>query len=161
MKHVLALVCLFVLACSSGPLSVAVDRAWSPADSSEIRRAAADLNAITFESSKILFDGDDWFVARRAPENGWNGVTYRNSQRIEIHPEASSRGSSIYRVAKHEFGHALGMNHTCFWDMAIGATTGNRPCDPSHSIGVMDPVGNTDTLTAFDLAECRRVEACP
>lgn len=127
---------LFLVACAP-PLKFAVDPAFPSPDHDQITAAAAEWNRRT-TGHPIAFDGTSWRVVRAAPVSGYNGWCDHSRRLIEIHPNPP--GATIYAVALHEFGHALGLNHT------------------EH--GVMDPKHVTVEFSNEDMAECRRVGAC-
>jgi hypothetical protein len=113
------------------------------------------------------------------PETGWRGweVAFVD----QVHCEASNgtcsgytdehkqvlqvwTGLSVeetYPVVLHELGHVLGLKHTCvnpYLPRHMAAP--DAPTCPPGSIGVMDGAHVTPLLTDFDIAECRRVNAC-
>ncbi len=145
-----------LIACAPA-LAFAVDPAFPPSERGEIAQAAATWNTVTVQDKQIVVDGGEWTIQRAAPDGGWNGITYAALRLIYIHPKHP--GATAYAVALHEFGHALGLQHLCASD-AVGDVASNVPCDPSVSLGVMDPTHVEDELSTADMAECRRVEAC-
>ena len=128
---------LALLVACTPPVAYRMDVAFSTSEQAEIRRAAAEWNAITTEDSQIT-EGDEWRVLKKVPQFNRNGECSRSKRTIWIHPEHP--GATVYEVAVHEFGHALGLGHT---------TTGL----------MMGDVLSTE-WTPEVLAECRKVGAC-
>jgi hypothetical protein len=128
------LVLAALLSCT--PLQFAVDPAFVPDEQAEVRKAAADWNARTVHP--ITFDGTAWRVLKQDPGTGYNGITYSSKHLILI--SAEHPGATVYSVALHEFGHALGLQHT--------------------TTGVMQAAVVSTEFTPEVLAECKRVSAC-
>lgn len=149
--------CLALVACAPA-LAFAVDPAFPASEQEEIRLAAETWNAVTVPEKRISVEGGQWTVQAIAPEGGWNGITYRSRRVIQIHPQHPR--ATVYAVAMHEFGHALGLAHLCTSN-AVGPESSDRVCDVTASVGVMDPLTVREDLTALDMAECRRVGSCP
>jgi hypothetical protein len=130
-----------VLVAACRPLAFAVDPTFVPSEHDEIARAADDWNARTVSSKRITFDGSSWRILKRAPDSGYNGYTDGRAHIIQISPESGRDGAGFYAVSLHEFGHALGLNHT--------------------TTGVMMPFTVSVEFTPEVMAECRRAGACP
>ena len=138
-------------------LDVRLDENWPADDANQIRRAAEDWNAITNASHKISFDGSSWYVARQDPGSGWAGLTEHKKRLISIKPDL---GQFTYRVAKHEFGHMLGLRHLCGGKNTQGeVVTGAGDCTDA-ALGVMDPIHGQVEFTPADMAECAAAGAC-
>ncbi len=160
MKHALAVALL--LACSRFPLDFAVDRTFPSDDVDALHVAASKWNAVTVFEAKISFDGEEWWIANKPPKGGFNGITYSGEHVIEIAPRPRADGTPTLPIALHEFGHALGLPHSCTSSTAKGAAvTDAPPCVAGEPRGVMDP-GNVSLvdLQPIDLELCRREGAC-
>lgn len=135
----LALASLLALSVAcGGPLGMRVDPSWPASAQDEIARAAADWNARVKPDRRIVLGHDGWRILRDTPPGGYNGFALPSERTIWIAPEP--RGASVYAVALHEMGHALGLRHT--------------------PTGVMMPFTVSTDFTPEVLAECRHAEAC-
>lgn len=134
-----------------------VDPAFSPSEDMELARAAREWNALTKPDHRIVLTGGAWSVVKQAPADGYNGYTMGHE--VEIAP--GTPGASVYAVAKHEFGHALGLGHVCRGPLDMPRATVPQ-CDvDGGGVGVMDPMNVVTVFSPLDIAECRRVGACP
>lgn len=107
----------------------------------ELVEAADDWNVRTFPDHRITWEENGrWRVLSQVPHGGYNGFCYHDERLIFITPDPP-KGVTVYSIALHEFGHALGLKHT--------------------ARGVMNPTVPTTTFADEDINECRRVEACP
>ncbi len=131
---ILGAVALLLAACT--PLRFSVDSAFTPDENAQILKAAHDWNV--HSKRKISFDGDSWRILKQDPGTGYNGWSSSSQHLIRIRPEHP--GASVYEVALHEFGHALGLKHT--------------------TTGLMQAAVVNTEFTPEVLAECRRVGAC-
>lgn len=159
MKRFAIFVLAAFLACASPTFDL--DEKWSPEEQAEIRRAGDAWAPIVKPHFRPRFtESGDWDVVRRAPAGGYNGLTEHGDREITINPSAP--GSSLFCVARHEIGHALGLRHVCFASWAKGAVVPGAPdCDPRAPAGVMDPSACPETFSALDLAECTFQGVCP
>jgi predicted Zn-dependent protease len=130
-----ALLLALVVACAP-PVAYRAP-AFTPSEQAEISRAAAAWNAVTRADHQIT-EGDAWQVLKEKPPQGYNGECSISRRTIWIDPEHP--GASVYDVALHEFGHALGLGHT--------------------KTGVMMANTVSTAFTPEVLAECRRAGAC-
>jgi len=121
----------------SVPLQFEIDSAFTADERTQIKAAADDWNRITGQDYKITFDGDSWVIYKRQPPAS-NGLTLVAGREVWITPKPV--GASVRTIARHEFGHALGLRHT--------------------AKGVMYAGWAEDEFSAEDLVECRRVGAC-
>lgn len=94
------------------------------------------------------WSGDGWRVVKENPPLNGAGYTDRPTRTIFIRPTLLPRyGQHEYlNTAMHELGHARGLEHT-----RDGVMEGTE--------GVVKRV--TTVFSSEDLAECRRVGACP
>lgn len=154
-----ALGLLVPFACSTDDedLSFDVDRAFAPDQRDHILWRLDEWNAITLDHRKLSIDGSVWRVASEDPQTGFNGHCSSRSRRIKIMPELAPELTGV--VAKHEFGHAIGLQHLCEILPKDAARTGHPVCG-AYSRGVMDPGHVTADFSEADFAECRRVGAC-
>ncbi len=134
MKRLLA---ILLLSCRV-PAAMHVDTAFGDSERFEMHRAAEKWNTIVAEDHQITLNGHEWTVLRREPPGGWNGWCDRTEKLILIKPGLDAWWT--YAVTLHEFGHALGLNHT--------------------SKGVMDTHVPTIEFSDEDMVECKRVGAC-
>lgn len=136
MKRLLALLA-FLSACAPA-VAYRPDPAFSPDEQAQIQRAADEWNKYVKPAYRI-HPGDDWQVLKQEPPHSYNGEAKRSTKTIWIRPVPI--GASVYEVALHEFGHALGLGHT--------------------ETGVMMAFTVSTEFTSEVLAECRRAGACP
>lgn len=147
-----------LLCTCSPPLEFRLDPSFDDEAAEGIVQAARDWNGLTNEAHQITFDGDSWYIEKRQPPEGFNGWTSRSRQRVLLSPNPV--GVSWRALAKHEFGHALGLRHTCWAPGVTGDSSTPKPCEKGHSVGVMDPINPTGEFSAEDIAECRTIGAC-
>jgi predicted Zn-dependent protease len=132
-----ALVLAAVVACAP-PVAYRADARFTPSQREEIRQAAATWNGLV-EPGKRITEGDAWTVlAEEPPVGGANGLCRRSTRTIWIRNPPIE--ATVYAVALHELGHALGLGHV--------------------SRGVMDPTRVTVEFSDEDRAECRKAGAC-
>lgn len=131
-----ALVLALLVACAH-PVAYHTDPTFTPDERAEIRQAAAAWNAF-LKPEKQITEGDAWVILKQAPPLGYNGQCSISQRTIWIHPE--HRGATMYDVALHELGHAVGLGHT--------------------KTGVMMALEVSAVFTTEVLGECRRIGAC-
>ena len=108
------------------------DAAFSEAQASEIDRAAGWLNGHTARKLVRVYrrsEADYHVISARVP-GGWRGHASEGFELVRIDLELTPP-ELVFEVAKHEFGHALGMGHTATGFMFDG-TSDEQPCVPDY-----------------------------
>ncbi len=160
MRSLLLAIVVALLACSRYPLDFAVDPTFSRDDVAAFHTAAERWNAVTLPAARISFDGENWWIANRAPVHGFNGLTHSFYHVIEVNSARADREPTLALIM-HELGHAIGLPHSCVNPRAQGDVVADAPgCVPGVPRGVMDPVGSLDQIAAIDLELCKREGAC-
>jgi hypothetical protein len=130
----------YLVSCGDDDVVCEIDAVFTQQQSSEIRRAADAWNPRTIREVRFAAEGDgDWLILPASVTLNRLGYAQRKRRLIRINPVTPD--DQVYAVALHELGHALGLGHV------------------QH--GVMDPDHQTIEFSDEDMAECRRVEACP
>jgi hypothetical protein len=127
---------LMLLTSCTTPLAFDVSPAFDAEERAQIAQAAADWNARTVPAMQITLAGGDWRLVKETPPGGYDGARFASRHLIMISPDDRV---STYSIALHEFGHAIGLEHT--------------------TTGVMHPVAEHE-FTPEVMAECARVVAC-
>ncbi|MBX3212252.1 MAG: hypothetical protein KF850_09480 [Labilithrix sp.] len=131
---------LWLASCGGDGVDCEIDAVFTDHQASEIRRAADDWNRFTTREVTFAPQGEgDWLILRASVTENRLGYAQRKRRLIRINPVTPD--DQVYAVALHELGHALGLGHV--------------------KQGVMDPERQTILFSAEDMAECRRVGACP
>lgn len=131
-----ALLLALVVACTP-PVAYRADVAFTDDEQAQVWRAATTWNERTLPERRIT-QGTIWRVLKQEPPHSFNGECSQRARTIWIRPEP--RGATVYEVALHEFGHALGLGHT--------------------STGVMMAAEVSTEFTSDVMAECKRAGAC-
>jgi hypothetical protein len=130
---------LVLLASCAQSLSMAPAASFTPSERAEIQRAADAWNARTTKDKRITVDdAGRWRILKAVPPHSYNGECHSGLRIIWIHPEHP--GATVYDVALHEMGHAVGLGHT--------------------TTGVMMPFTVSAEFTPEVLEECRQAGAC-
>lgn len=104
--------------------------------------AAIPWNAVTRSEMAITFKPDAaWLIQVRTLPPRCDGVTDLAAKVLAVRPGLSD--DTALAASEHELGHALGLLHI-----------------PDEARGVMNRTVSETTLSASDLAECARVNAC-
>lgn len=112
------------------------------ADLEELNRAAVQWNRITTSGSCIDFVGTSskgWRIVRDTTSQGWNGECEVWRKLVTI-ADPPGGGISVFAVALHELGHAIGLAHV--------------------ERGVMMAEAVMTDFTQDDIRECQSVGAC-
>lgn len=133
MKHI----ALLLLASCAAPVAYRADVAFSAPERAEIAQAAADWNE-RLKPDKRITEGDAWKVLKQEPPHSFNGECHRGVKTIWIRPAPVD--ASVYAVALHEWGHALGLGHT--------------------TTGVMMATTVSTEFTPEVMTECRKAGVC-
>ena len=155
MKRAL-LVLLLALAACIEPVAYTPAREFPDSERAEIWAAARKWDEIVKPARRIR-PGTNWLVVREEPPYGFNGYASSRERKIWIRPVPGG-GVSTYEIALHEWGHALGLRHTCTAPGAKGSVASSRPC--TGDFGVMDPTKPNVEFTDEDVKECREAGAC-
>lgn len=135
-----AVTSLWLASCGDDGVNCEIDAVFTDHQQAEIRRAADDWNKLTVRDVTFAPEGEgDWLILPASVTLNRLGYAQRKRRLIRINPVTPDE--QIYAVALHELGHALGLGHV-----------------PK---GVMDPDRQTIVFSDEDMAECRRVGACP
>lgn len=138
MKKVFYSIGLALIVSCAPRLHFAIDKSFTEIEVREIHRAAEEWNKIALRKITFGDDGKYYIDEVEKTDLGYNGFFTRKRRLIQIDNETG--GVSVYAIALHEFGHALGLNHV--------------------NNGIMNPNKVTTEFSAEDMAECRRVRAC-
>lgn len=131
------LILCFLLACSSVPVSFQRIN-FTPDEDKELEAAAARWNFLIKQEHRIDFNNGKWKVIKgQTPHNISNGETQSGERTVWIRPKD---GVTVYQIALHEFGHALGLGHV--------------------SKGVMNPFAIDVEFSTEDVAECKSKGIC-
>jgi hypothetical protein len=124
--------------CGSPPTDFTISPSFTAEEREALTRAADAWNRVA--PARIALEGGAWRVERRRPPDGYIGWTDAHAHVVVIDPKLE--GETFYAAVLHEFGHSIGLGHI-------------------KEAGVMNPVVGATDFSAADMAECRRVGACP
>jgi hypothetical protein len=166
--ELLELFLLLLLACTSrvevpeptcdppGPLVFAPPSGFTPEQQLEIYNAAAVWNEVTLDTHRIVFSAyGTWRILSWPPAVPWLTGQWTPYHVMLIRPGRDDVGP----ISLHEFGHALGLEHI--------ASPGSLMCGEDAAPTDEERPGycavrrDGRPFTSDDIAECRRVGACP
>lgn len=131
---------------SSGTSHADIDpMQFDGAFSTEERSVILDANA-RWDAVAYPWSGDGWRIEIGTPPPGENGWCDPVTRTITI-PQHMRDPKNFPILVTHELGHARGLGHTCEDGVMQKCEGWSGPSSP--------------TITAGDIAECRRVQACP
>jgi hypothetical protein len=131
--------CCGLLACGRPEVPVPIDATFTADERAAIASAIEDWNQRTNDRHKIESRTWPWFIVRQDPGSARAGKCVFGAALILLRPGMSP--DMLRAAARHELGHALGLQHV--------------------RRGVMQPDTFAENdFSEEDVAECRRAGAC-
>lgn len=145
------------LSCAPSSIEIEIDRGFDRSHRARVEAMMAKWDAASTRPFEVV-ERAEWLILPADLRPGWLGYTQRSRRLVRIDTDASD--DLFDHAVLHELGHVLELRHPCTNPDTPGETSSARPCDPDHSLGVMDPRHGDVVFSPEDIAECRRVGSC-